>query len=734
MLIPTKLSIPPTRARTIARPHLVARLQTGLAGTLTLISAPPGYGKTTIVTSWLRLLQQDPTQSRTIAWFALDEDDNDPRLFFSYLAAAIESLPGVPHHLAELLRTPYARPARALMKAFIADIGALATPLVLVLDDLHTITSAEMRAAIALLLQYPPPVFHLVILTRSDPGFSVARLRARGALCELRAEDLRFTAAEAAELLTAQLGLPLTAAQVHALEQRTEGWVAGLQLAALAMEARADLTAFIDGFTGSHRFIMDYLTDEVLRRLEPDVQSFLVQTSVLRRLSPALCDAVVEDVGQSSATMLARLEAGNSFLAALDDGGAGYRYHQLFAALLRQQLSPERAAAIQRRAAHWSAAHQQIEDAISYALAGEDAALATELLVTHGLRFLFHGRLRTLQSWLDALPAARLATQARLCTLAAWVRLNQGQLDAVEPHLRAAEQAAPDQPAIHAVTALIRSNIARSREDVVVAQREAERARDLAPGHTMTRGVAHFQLGAVAVLAGDAAQSVVLLSEAIVLSRQSENLNATLLAGGHLGIAYLILGQLAQAEAVLRETLAEAAARGVPHSPLLAFAQLGLAYLAFARDDSEGAWAATARALAACHETQELGGLRLGFLLLAQVERAAGRTAAAERAEQRARQILAERPVPAVAAQLARLAQPRRTEAAALPQPLAEPLSERELAILNLIAEGCKNQEIADRLVISLNTVLYHTKNIYGKLGVNRRTGAVARARDLELL
>jgi LuxR family maltose regulon positive regulatory protein len=643
-------------------------------------------------------------------------------------------MPGVQNHLAELLRTSHARSTRALMKAFIADVGAPAIPLILVLDDLHTINAAEMRAAIALLLEYLPPALHLVLLTRSDPGFSVARLRARGALCELRAADLRFSETEAGELLNTRLGRPLTTEQVRALEQRTEGWAAGLQLAVLAMGPHTDPATFIDRFTGSHRYIMDYLADEALHRLEPDLQSFLIQTSVLRRLIPELCDAIVEQIEQPAAALLARLEAENSFLVPLDDEGAAYRYNQLFAALLYRQLPLDRATAIQRRAARWSAAHHQIEDAIGYALAGADHELAAALLVDHGLRLLFQGRLRTLQNWLDALPATLLAAQPRLCTLAAWVQVNQGRPEAAEPHLQAAEQAAPNQPAIHAVTALIRSNIARTREDLGVARREAERARTLAPDHAMTQGVARFQLGSVALLEDDATRACALLSEARALSRQSANLNVTLLSGGQLGLAHLVLGEREQAETALRETLTEAAAQGTPHSPLLAFAQLGMGYLAFTRDDAEGAWAMTARALAACHETQELGGLRLGFLLLAQIERAAGRVAAADRAEGQARQTLPGRPFPALAAQLGRLAAPVQPSAPASPQPPGEPLSEREHAILRLIAAGCKNQEIADQLIISLNTVLYHTKNIYGKLGVNRRTGAVARARDLGLL
>lgn len=733
MLIPAKLAVPPIHAQTIARSRLVARLQAGITGALTLISAPPGYGKSTVVASWLQQLQQDPTPSHAVAWLTLDEDDNDPQLFFSYLAAAIQAIPGVQHNLAELLRTAHARSARTLMKAFMADVGAPEVPLVLVLDDLHAIDAPEIHAALALLLEYPPPALHLVLLTRSDPGFSIARLRSRGALCELRAADLRFSENEAGELLQTRLGRPLSAAQVRALEQRTEGWVAGLQLAILAMGAQTDPATFVERFTGSHRYIMDYLADEVLHRLEPELQSFLIQTSVLHRLEPELCDAIVEQIEQPAATILARLEAENSFLVPLDDEGVAYRYHQLFAALLHRQLSPDRAAAIQRRAARWSAAHHQIEAAIGYALAGADHEFAAALLVDHGLRILFQGRLRTLQHWLDALPAELLAAQPRLCTLAAWVQLNQGRPEAVEPHLQAAEQAAPNQPAIHAVTALIRSNIARTREDVGLARREAERARTLAPDHAMTQGVARFQLGAVALLEGDAAQACALLHEARARSRQSANLNVTLLAGGQLGLAHLALGEYAPAEAILNETLSEAAAQGTPQSPLLAFAQLGLGYLAFARNDVEGAWAMAARALAACHEIQELGGLRLGFLLLAQIERAAGRGAAADRAEGQARQTLPGCPFPALAAQLGRLASVH-PGAQATPQASVEPLSEREHAILLLIAAGCKNQEIADQLVISLNTVLYHTKNIYGKLGVNRRTGAVARARELGVL
>ncbi|MCA9919797.1 MAG: AAA family ATPase, partial [Anaerolineales bacterium] len=288
-LLQTKLYQPSTRPDWVQRPRLLARLALSPQTKLVLISAPAGYGKTTLVTHWLRQLDGVP-----VCWLSLDEDDSDPQQFFRYVAAAIRPLPHSQTSLDQLLQTNQTIPAKTLLKALVNDLVPVPEPFLLILDDYHAIDSAEVDGALASLLDLMPPQMTLSLTSRSDPGFPISRLRARGQLIELRADDLRFTEAEAAEFLQQTMGLTLLPGQIAALENRTEGWIAGLQMAALSMQNRGgDLDGFVQSFTGSHRFIMDYLTDEVLAQVSPDVQAFLLQTAVLHRLHANLCDAVL---------------------------------------------------------------------------------------------------------------------------------------------------------------------------------------------------------------------------------------------------------------------------------------------------------------------------------------------------------------------------------------------------------------------------------------------------------
>ncbi|MCA9971266.1 MAG: AAA family ATPase, partial [Anaerolineales bacterium] len=445
-LLQTKLYLPPARPDWVARPRLLARLAVNPQTKLVLVSAPAGYGKTTLVANWLRQLEGVHS-----CWLSLDDDDGDPQQFFRYLAAAVRPLPAIQSQLPQLLQSNQPIPAKTLMKAFVHDVAPVATPFLLILDDYHVIDSAEVDAALAFLLDLMPPNMTLVLTSRSDPGFPISRLRARGQLVELRADDLRFTEAEAAEFLQQTMGLTLLPAHVAALENRTEGWIAGLQMAAIAMKSRrarpvpaagpgGDLDGFVHSFTGSHRFIMDYLTDEVLAQVPPEVQAFLLPTAVLHHLCADLCDAVLPATEsplahRPSQPILEQLEASNTFLISLDDERRWYRYHHLFADLLRQKVPAATACAVRRQAAAWSAANGLPADAIEYALAAEAWETAVPLLVEHGLAFVFQGKLTTLRRWFDALPRDLLLRQPRICLDYAWVLVNQGEKDAVEPYL-----------------------------------------------------------------------------------------------------------------------------------------------------------------------------------------------------------------------------------------------------------------------------------------------------------
>ena len=350
-ILATKLYIPPPRPSIVPRPRLVERLNQGLAAgrKLTLISASAGFGKTTLVSEWIA------SCGRPVAWLSLDEGDSDPVRFISYLVAALQTIKaGIGEGLLAILQSPQPPSTESILTALLNEITTIPDNFILVLDDYHVIDSKPVDHALTFLLDHLPPQMHLVIATREDPALPLARLRARGQLTELRAADLRFTPAEAAEFLNRMMGLNLRDADIAALEARTEGWIAGLQLAALSMQGRSDTAGFIQAFTGSHRFVLDYLVGEVLERQPERVRNFLLQTAILDRLSGSLCDAVTAQDGGKE--MLETLERDNLFVIPLDDQRQWYRYHHLFADVLQAHLmeaQPEQVSSLHQRASAW---------------------------------------------------------------------------------------------------------------------------------------------------------------------------------------------------------------------------------------------------------------------------------------------------------------------------------------------------------------------------------------------
>ena len=377
-LLETKLHIPRWRRSLVARPRLSERLSRGAESALTLVSAPAGFGKTTLLAEWLAVAAAD---ERSVAWLSLDQRDNDPALFWTYLVAALNTgVPGVGSGALSVLQPPQP-PNEAGLVALLNDLDAISNDVVLVLDDYHVIDARDVQDGMAFLLEHLPPQIHLVIASRTDPPLPLARLRGRGELAEIRAADLRFTPGEAAAYLNEVMGLGLTAADVAALEGRTEGWIAALQLAALSMQGREDVTAFIDGFAGDDRYIVDFLAEEVLQRQPEHVQHFLLQTSILDRLSGPLCDAVTgQDGGKAK---LAALERGNLLLVPLDDRRQWYRYHQLFADVLHARLrdeQPDDVPDLHRRASGWHEQNGEPSEAIRHALAAGDFGRAADLV------------------------------------------------------------------------------------------------------------------------------------------------------------------------------------------------------------------------------------------------------------------------------------------------------------------------------------------------------------------
>ena len=437
-LLETKLHIPRWRRSLVARPRLSERLSRGAESALTLVSAPAGFGKTTLLAEWLAVAAAD---GRSVAWLSLDQRDNDPALFWAYLVAALNTgAPGGGAGALSLLQPPQP-PNEAGLVALLNDLDAISNDVVLVLDDYHVIDARDVQDGMAFLLEHLPPQIHLVIASRADPPLPLARLRGRGELAEIRAADLRFTPGEAAAYLNEVMGLVLTAADVAALEGRTEGWIAALQLAALSMQGREDTAAFIDGFAGDDRYIVDFLAEEVLQRQPEHVQHFLLQTSILDRLSGPLCDAVTgQDDGKAK---LMALERGNLFLVPLDDRRRWYRYHQLFADVLHARLldeQPDEVPELHRRASRWLEQNGEPSEAIRHALAAGDFERAADLIELAIPAMLRIRQEVAVLGWLELLPDEVVRVRPVLSVGFAGALLAGGEFERVEARLRDAER------------------------------------------------------------------------------------------------------------------------------------------------------------------------------------------------------------------------------------------------------------------------------------------------------
>jgi LuxR family maltose regulon positive regulatory protein len=455
----------------VPRPRLSQRLDRGTTSKLMLISAPAGFGKTTLLTEWLAARPAGPADERLAAWLSLDRADNDPASFWTYVIAALQTVaPGVGESALTLLRAPQPPPIETVLTVLLNDLGAITGDIVLVLDDYHVIDARDVQDAMAFLLDHLPPRLHVVIASRTDPALPLARLRARGELVETRAAELRFTPDEAAAYLNEMMGLELTARDVAALEGRTEGWIAALQLAALSMQGRDDVAGFIAGFTGDDRYVVDYLAEEVLQRQSDRVQTFLLQTSILSRLSGPLCDAVTGQGGGKA--MLGALDRGNLFLVPLDDRRRWYRYHHLFADVLQARLldeQPDQVPDLHRRASAWYQQNGEPAVAIGHALAAGDFERGADLIE---LAIPAMSRTRqeaTVRGWLEAIPGEVVRVRPVLSVGFAGALLSVGELEGVESRLRDAERW------LDVTTGIDARSVARSAEMVVADEEEYRR-------------------------------------------------------------------------------------------------------------------------------------------------------------------------------------------------------------------------------------------------------------------
>jgi LuxR family maltose regulon positive regulatory protein len=417
----------PPRPKVVPRSRLIERLNEGLHRKLTLIATPAGFGKTTLLSTWVA------SCDRRVAWLSLDTGDNDPTRFLTYFVAALQSIAAdIGSGVLGVLQSPQPPPTESLLTALLNEIAGIPEHFVLVLDDYHVIDAKPVDDALTFLLEHLPPQMHLVISTREDPQLPLARLRVRDQMTELRDTDLRFTPAEAAVFLKEVMALNLSTKEIDALEARTEGWIAGLQLAALSLYGHQDATSFITSFTGSSRFIIDYLAEEVLERQPEEVRAFLLRTSILERMCAPLCDAVLNDTSEaaalagspqsiSSQAMLEKLERSNLFVVPLDDERRWYRYHHLFADLLQRRLhqgtaSPTRdgVAELHRRASQWYEDKSLEIEAFEHAVAANDVERAERLIEGDGVPLHFRGAGASVLRWLESLPAAVLNARPSL--------------------------------------------------------------------------------------------------------------------------------------------------------------------------------------------------------------------------------------------------------------------------------------------------------------------------------
>ena len=528
-LLETKFYIPRSRRDLVPRPRLSERLDRGTASKLMLVSAPAGFGKTTLLTEWLAAGPAGPAGERLAAWLSLDRADNDPASFWTYVIAALRTVAsGVGESALALLQAPRSPPIETVLTALLNDLGAVAGDIVLVLDDYHVIDARDVQDAMGFLLDHLPPQLHVVIAGRADPALPLARLRGRGELAEIRAAGLRFTPDEAAAYLNEMMGLQLTARDVAALEGRTEGWIAALQLAALSMQGRDDVAGFIAGFAGDDRYVVDYLAEEVLQRQPERVQAFLLQTSILGRLSGPLCDAVTGQDGGKA--MLAALDRGNLFLVPLDDRRRWYRYHHLFADVLQARLldeQPGQVPDLHRRASAWYQQNGEPSEAISHALAARDFDRAADLVELAIPAMRITRQEATVHGWLKALPDEVVRVRPMLSFAVAGALLTGGEPEEVEVRLRDAGRW------LEEAAATGEGSLARPGEMVVADEEEYRRL----------PGAIELYRAALALVRGDVPGTVRHARRTLDLAL-TEDHGVRAGAAGFLGLAFWTSGDL----------------------------------------------------------------------------------------------------------------------------------------------------------------------------------------------
>ncbi|HSF81310.1 MAG TPA: LuxR C-terminal-related transcriptional regulator [Anaerolineales bacterium] len=598
-ILVTKLAIPASRPRLVSRARLLQHLQSGLAGKLTLISAPAGYGKTTLLSEWCR------QSEHPIAWLSLDESDNDPTRFMNYLLAALQTVEDlIQSHVVESRQPPS---IENFIAKLVNSLANYAAPVVLVLDDYHLITNPKVHQAINLLLANLPSNTHLIISSRADPPLPLARLRAREELAEVRLADLRFTPTEAAEFISSIMGIQLAADEMQALARRTEGWIAGLQLAAVSMQDRDDLSRFIREFTGSNRYILDYLVEEVLQRQPGEIYKFLLNTSILERLTASLCDSLIQDLPEgdivpgepvesgepvhSAHHILDYLDRSNLFLIPLDDRREWYRYHRLFSSLLRQRLQqdhPERVAWLHARASSWFEGQGLLSEAIEHALTGKDFERAAHLILQEAENTLKRSELVTYTGWLEQLPHDLLRAHPNLCIYQAWALLMSGQqMEAVDASMRIIQDASENiQMKALPLRALVAFYQGRLSEATEISR---QALKILPPDEELLRSFSSWIFEMTKLVDLDLEARGHMFDQIARKSQMEGNLTLAVLSLTSLAEVRYNQGRLGLAKTIYEQALQLALSDNGNYLPIAGEALIGLAELAREADDLQAA-------------------------------------------------------------------------------------------------------------------------------------------------
>jgi LuxR family maltose regulon positive regulatory protein len=738
-ILQTKLHIPiPTHER-VVRPRLLERLDDGLqAGhRLILVSAPAGFGKTIVLADWI-----DQNEFKA-AWISLDEHDNNPGSFLTYLIAGIQQIePAFGEDVLSVLGSQEQPAIETIMTVLINQAASLSQRILIVLDDYHLITNSIIHQAITFFVENLPPQTHLALLSRADPSIPLARLRARGQMTELRAADLRFTTEEITPFLTQSMRLDISHEQVRSLEARTEGWIAGLQMAALSLKGKSDIDEFIEAFSGSHRFILDYLTEEVIQGQPDDIQQFILRTSILKRLSGPLCETVTDqERGQET---LEKLEEVNLFLIPLDDERIWYRYHHLFADVMANRLQrvyPDLIPDLHLRAAKWLEKNEFITEAIEHALAADERTYAAELVEGRAMGLLREGGISTLNSWFNKLPKESIVNRPTLSMLYGWLLLLIGKQADVEYYLEIAENLSPSETKdneLRGNISAIRAYAASRIGDFDNAIEEANQALDLLPEDDLAiRAVVTFVLGWIYYSRWDLPRALETVHQAGQLGERGGNIHLAIQAWSAKAYMLKRQGELTESESIYKNALKIGTGASGKPLPFTAIIYSGLADLYLIQNEIEKARQFALVGLDLAEKWLNVDSQVGCLLTLAQIEAIEGDLNKAQTNLEEAKRLAAT--VQVTQGNQVLIAQVEAkifgsssgdVDQAALP----DSLTERELEVLRLLAEGLSNRVISEKLIIALGTTKTHISRIMSKLNAENRTQAVAMARELGLI